>query len=55
MVNLERRNLGELSLELVPEPVELLTLDLSYLSLAEAIPQLGTTPVRTASEADRAS
>jgi len=40
VVNLEATNLGELSRRLVPEPVELVTLDLSYLALAAAVPQL---------------
>jgi 23S rRNA (cytidine1920-2'-O)/16S rRNA (cytidine1409-2'-O)-methyltransferase len=40
VVNLERTNLGELSRELVPEPVELVTLDVGYLALADAVPQL---------------
>ncbi len=40
MVNLEGRNLGELDDQVVPEPVGLVTVDLSYLALAEAIPQL---------------
>jgi 23S rRNA (cytidine1920-2'-O)/16S rRNA (cytidine1409-2'-O)-methyltransferase len=37
VVNLERTNLGELSL---PEAVDVVTLDLSYLPLTEAVPQL---------------
>jgi 23S rRNA (cytidine1920-2'-O)/16S rRNA (cytidine1409-2'-O)-methyltransferase len=41
VVNLERTNLGALDRRLVPEAVELVTLDLSYLALAEAVPQLG--------------
>jgi 23S rRNA (cytidine1920-2'-O)/16S rRNA (cytidine1409-2'-O)-methyltransferase len=40
VVNLERTNLAELDALLVPEPVEVVTLDLSYLALAEAIGQL---------------
>ena len=40
VVNLERTNLGQLSTDLVPEPVELVTMDLSYLSVADAVPQL---------------
>jgi 23S rRNA (cytidine1920-2'-O)/16S rRNA (cytidine1409-2'-O)-methyltransferase len=40
VVNLERLNLAELHAELVPERVELISIDLSYLSLAEAVPQL---------------
>lgn len=40
VVNRERTNLAELDAELVPDEVELVTLDLSYLALAEAVPQL---------------
>ena len=40
VVNLERTNLGELSSALVPDPIELVTADLSYISLARVVPQL---------------
>ena len=40
VVNLERTNLGALTSDLVPDVVELITLDLSYLSLARAVPEL---------------
>jgi 23S rRNA (cytidine1920-2'-O)/16S rRNA (cytidine1409-2'-O)-methyltransferase len=40
VVNLERTNLGTLSRALVPDAVEVVTIDLSYLSLARAAPQL---------------
>jgi 23S rRNA (cytidine1920-2'-O)/16S rRNA (cytidine1409-2'-O)-methyltransferase len=40
VVNLERTNLGDLTRELVPDEIELVTLDLSYLSLARAVPEL---------------
>ena len=40
VVNLESTNLAGLSLELVAEPLDVLTVDLSYLSLAKALPQL---------------
>jgi 23S rRNA (cytidine1920-2'-O)/16S rRNA (cytidine1409-2'-O)-methyltransferase len=40
VVNLEGTNLGELDRRHVPEVVELVTLDLSYLALALAVPQL---------------
>ena len=40
VVNLERTNLGRLDRRLVPDAVEIVTLDLSYLALAEAVPQL---------------
>jgi 23S rRNA (cytidine1920-2'-O)/16S rRNA (cytidine1409-2'-O)-methyltransferase len=50
VVNLERTNLGRLSRRLVPEPVELVTLDLSYLSLAAAVPQLAAVELVPACE-----
>lgn len=40
VVNLEQTNVGDLSAELVPEPVELVTLDLGFLALATGVPQL---------------
>jgi 23S rRNA (cytidine1920-2'-O)/16S rRNA (cytidine1409-2'-O)-methyltransferase len=40
VVNLERVNLGELDFELVPDVVQLITIDLSYLSVARAVRQL---------------
>ena len=40
VVNLEGVNLGELDRRLVPEPVEIVTIDVSYLSLAAAVPRL---------------
>jgi 23S rRNA (cytidine1920-2'-O)/16S rRNA (cytidine1409-2'-O)-methyltransferase len=40
VVNLERTNLAALSEKLVPEPVDLVSADLSYVSLADAVPQL---------------
>lgn len=40
VVNLERTNLGVLSAALVPDTIEIVTIDLSYLSLARAAPQL---------------
>jgi 23S rRNA (cytidine1920-2'-O)/16S rRNA (cytidine1409-2'-O)-methyltransferase len=40
VVNLERTNLGVLTPALVPDLVEVITVDLSYLSLARAAPQL---------------
>jgi 23S rRNA (cytidine1920-2'-O)/16S rRNA (cytidine1409-2'-O)-methyltransferase len=44
VVNLERTNLADLSAEIVPEPVGLVCLDLSYLPLGEALPQLRGLP-----------
>jgi 23S rRNA (cytidine1920-2'-O)/16S rRNA (cytidine1409-2'-O)-methyltransferase len=43
VVNLERINLAELGPHLVPEPADLVTLDLSYLAVTEALPQLDVT------------
>jgi 23S rRNA (cytidine1920-2'-O)/16S rRNA (cytidine1409-2'-O)-methyltransferase len=40
VVNLERTNLAQLDRRLVPEAVALITVDVSYLSLTEAVPQL---------------
>lgn len=40
VVNLEGVNLGELDTTRVPEEIGLVTLDLSYLPLADAVPQL---------------
>lgn len=50
VVNLERTNLGELRRELVPEAVELITIDLSYLAVSVAVAQLG--PVEIAPHAE---
>lgn len=38
--NLERTNLAELNPRLIPEPVDLVTIDLSYLPITDAIGQL---------------
>jgi 23S rRNA (cytidine1920-2'-O)/16S rRNA (cytidine1409-2'-O)-methyltransferase len=40
VVNLERTNVADLSVELVPERIDLLTIDLSYLALGDALPQI---------------
>ena len=40
VVNCERTNLGALSRHVVPEPVGVVTMDLSYLALVDALPQL---------------
>lgn len=40
VVNLEATNLAQLDTTLVPDPIELVTLDLSYLSLAAGVPYL---------------
>ena len=41
VVTLERTNIGGLDAHLAPEPVDVITLDLSYLAIALAVPQLG--------------
>jgi 23S rRNA (cytidine1920-2'-O)/16S rRNA (cytidine1409-2'-O)-methyltransferase len=40
VVNLEATNLGDLNFELIPEVIEIFTVDLSYISLTDAVPQL---------------
>jgi 23S rRNA (cytidine1920-2'-O)/16S rRNA (cytidine1409-2'-O)-methyltransferase len=40
VVNLEGVNLAELNVETVPDKIDVVTLDLSYLALADAVPQL---------------
>jgi 23S rRNA (cytidine1920-2'-O)/16S rRNA (cytidine1409-2'-O)-methyltransferase len=50
VIALERTNLGDLDQQIVPEPVQIITLDLSYLSLARAVPQLEA--LRTAQAVD---
>src|SRR5262249_31495022 len=47
VVNLEGRNLGTLDESLVPEIVELITMDLSYLAVADAVPQLESLSIDT--------
>jgi 23S rRNA (cytidine1920-2'-O)/16S rRNA (cytidine1409-2'-O)-methyltransferase len=42
VINLEATNLGVLSRALVPDRIGLVAIDVSYLSLAEAVPQLET-------------
>lgn len=48
--NLERTNLGALTTELVPDEVDIVTMDLSYLAIADAITQIET--VHIADDAD---
>lgn len=48
--NLERTNLGDLTPELVPDDIDIVTMDLSYLAVADAITQLEA--VRIAEDAD---
>ncbi|MFV0259694.1 MAG: SAM-dependent methyltransferase, partial [Acidimicrobiales bacterium] len=42
VVNLERTNLGELTPALIPDRVDLIVMDLSYLAVADAVGQLET-------------
>jgi len=50
VVTLERTNLGALTPELVPEVVEVVTMDLSYLPVARAAPQLEAVALAPAAE-----
>jgi 23S rRNA (cytidine1920-2'-O)/16S rRNA (cytidine1409-2'-O)-methyltransferase len=50
VVDLERVNLGDLDAERVPETVDVITMDLSYLAVADAVPQLES--LRVAEDAD---
>jgi 23S rRNA (cytidine1920-2'-O)/16S rRNA (cytidine1409-2'-O)-methyltransferase len=50
VVNLERTNLGVLGAALVPDVIEIVTIDLSYLSLARAAPQLETVAIAATAE-----
>ena len=50
VVNLERTNLGALDSALVPDAIELVTIDVSYISLARAVPQLAA--IRFAPDAE---
>jgi 23S rRNA (cytidine1920-2'-O)/16S rRNA (cytidine1409-2'-O)-methyltransferase len=40
VINLERTNLAQVDQQLVPEPVDLIVMDLSYLAVANAIGQI---------------
>jgi predicted rRNA methylase YqxC with S4 and FtsJ domains len=40
VINVERTNLAKLDRQLIPEPAELVTIDLSYLAVADAIGQI---------------
>jgi 23S rRNA (cytidine1920-2'-O)/16S rRNA (cytidine1409-2'-O)-methyltransferase len=50
VVNLEGHNIGVITRRHVPEPVDVITVDLSYLPLADAVPQLETLEI--AADAD---
>jgi 23S rRNA (cytidine1920-2'-O)/16S rRNA (cytidine1409-2'-O)-methyltransferase len=41
VINLERTNLSQLSRCLIPDLVDIVTMDLSYLAIADALPQIG--------------
>ncbi|MGH9046958.1 MAG: SAM-dependent methyltransferase [Acidimicrobiales bacterium] len=45
VVNLERTNLADLDAGLIPLPVQLVVVDLSYLAIADALPQLSRVPL----------
>jgi 23S rRNA (cytidine1920-2'-O)/16S rRNA (cytidine1409-2'-O)-methyltransferase len=50
VINLEGCNLGELSVALVPESVDVIAVDVSYVSLADAAPQLNRLDIRATAE-----
>ena len=45
VVNLEGHNVGDLDPRLVPEVIEVVTMDLGYLAVADAVPQLAPLPL----------
>jgi 23S rRNA (cytidine1920-2'-O)/16S rRNA (cytidine1409-2'-O)-methyltransferase len=51
VVNLEATNLASLDARFVPETIELVTLDLPYLSIAAAVPQLDALRIGNGAEA----
>jgi 23S rRNA (cytidine1920-2'-O)/16S rRNA (cytidine1409-2'-O)-methyltransferase len=50
VVNLERTNLGTLTTAAVPDVIEIITVDLSYLSLAQAAPQIEAVAIADAAD-----
>jgi 23S rRNA (cytidine1920-2'-O)/16S rRNA (cytidine1409-2'-O)-methyltransferase len=50
VINLERHNLADLTQDVVPDAVDVVTVDLSYLSIADALPQLATLRFSDAAE-----
>jgi 23S rRNA (cytidine1920-2'-O)/16S rRNA (cytidine1409-2'-O)-methyltransferase len=50
VVNLERTNLGKLTPVLVPDVIEIVTIDLSYLSLGQAAPQIEAVAIADAAD-----
>jgi 23S rRNA (cytidine1920-2'-O)/16S rRNA (cytidine1409-2'-O)-methyltransferase len=51
VINLEATNLGKLTIDLVPDEIDVVTLDLSYLALSEAVSQLETVRLADAAHA----
>lgn len=47
VVVLERTNIADLTADVVTEPLDLITLDLSYVSVARAVPQLHRVMIRS--------
>jgi 23S rRNA (cytidine1920-2'-O)/16S rRNA (cytidine1409-2'-O)-methyltransferase len=47
VINLERTNLGFIRRTLVPEDLDIVTMDLSYLAVADALPQLDHLSIRS--------
>jgi 23S rRNA (cytidine1920-2'-O)/16S rRNA (cytidine1409-2'-O)-methyltransferase len=50
VVNLERTNVSDLTPAVIPVPVEVVSVDVSYLSLTAAVAQLGAVPVAGGAE-----
>jgi 23S rRNA (cytidine1920-2'-O)/16S rRNA (cytidine1409-2'-O)-methyltransferase len=50
VVDLERHNVGGLDVNLVPDCIDLVTIDVSYLALADAVPQLEDLRLRATTE-----
>jgi 23S rRNA (cytidine1920-2'-O)/16S rRNA (cytidine1409-2'-O)-methyltransferase len=50
VTNLERTNLADIEPDRIPEPVEVVAIDISYLAIADATPQLGA--LRLAADAE---
>ena len=50
VVNLEGYNLGSLSPDVIPESVDLITIDVSYLALTDAVPQLNSLDIGATAE-----
>jgi 23S rRNA (cytidine1920-2'-O)/16S rRNA (cytidine1409-2'-O)-methyltransferase len=51
VVNLEATNLAELDAATVPERIDVVTIDVSYLALAAAVPQLGRVQIGAGADA----